>query len=179
MNLDEWNKILDAASKVVTMLAVVIGGLWAYLKFGRERTAKWNLQVGVKADVLPYNASLRLLVVHVQLKNIGKVIIRPGAKGLLVTVRAVPAGAPQNAFINYSKAPAVAHRQVLRTRQDPPHREGFLWLKKAFWAYKLEPGEGYHEVEALIVAPGLIAVEAVFDGPDGDFVDDTCFVRVH
>lgn len=66
---------IDLAFKLVSLIAIPIGGWWAFHNFSITDTDKWNPKIAVSAEVLPYDAQSSLLVVHVKPKNIGKVPI--------------------------------------------------------------------------------------------------------
>lgn len=70
MSLDELKTLTDILSALVTALAVVVGGLWAYFKLIRGRTFRPHVEVDVLAEWLGKEGH-RGIKISVQLKNIG------------------------------------------------------------------------------------------------------------
>lgn len=70
MGLDEWKTLTDILVAVVTTIAVIVGGLWAYFKLIKGRTFRPHVEVGVSAEWLGADGNLGLKV-SVQVKNIG------------------------------------------------------------------------------------------------------------
>jgi hypothetical protein len=71
--------LADLTLKCVTILAIVVGGGWTFWTFVIARTDVDNLNLGVATELIRYQGDLRLLVIHVKPKNIGKVLTRPKA----------------------------------------------------------------------------------------------------
>lgn len=70
MGLDEWKTLTDILGTVVTAVAVIVGGLWAYFRLIKGRTFRPHVEVGVSAQWLGREGELGLKI-SVQLKNIG------------------------------------------------------------------------------------------------------------
>ena len=62
-------EIADFVIRLLTLAAVVGGGLWAWYQYAESGTTDWQNNITLKTEVLPYHDDLRLLVVHVQSKN--------------------------------------------------------------------------------------------------------------
>ncbi len=77
----------------MTILAIVAGGTWTVWTFFIQRTDVENVSLGVTTDSVEYRGDLRLLVIHVKPKNIGKVLVDPPIFRL--TVRRIPLDLPQ------------------------------------------------------------------------------------
>ncbi|KVG35093.1 hypothetical protein WK72_21590 [Burkholderia ubonensis] len=61
--------IADLALKVLSCLAILGGGVWAYYQFHIAGATNWQNNLSIETQVLPYRDDLRLLVVHVKSKN--------------------------------------------------------------------------------------------------------------
>src|ERR1700675_1127674 len=61
---------LDVVDKVIKILAVVIGGAWAYLNYVRGRTYKKRLETNVSGEWFE-NKGLSFLSGSAHLKNVG------------------------------------------------------------------------------------------------------------
>lgn len=57
------SQYVDMLNKLVTTVAIVVGGLWALWIFVISRAGQWNLQLTVSPCDLPYGEGLRLLQV--------------------------------------------------------------------------------------------------------------------
>jgi len=92
MNLQNVLDILDALEKVSTILAIVIGGLWAYYQFFRGRTYRPRLETQVVGQIFDDLRHYHLLVSS-KLKNVGlsKVDLDRDASGVRIYSCVVPA----------------------------------------------------------------------------------------
>ncbi|WP_071756663.1 hypothetical protein [Burkholderia ubonensis] len=68
--------IADLALKVLSCLAILGGGVWAYYQFDIAGATNWQSNLSLETQVLPYRDDLRLLVVHVKSKNPRSVAFR-------------------------------------------------------------------------------------------------------
>jgi hypothetical protein len=66
----DWDRTLDNTDTIVSILAILIGAAWAYIKFFRGRTFMPRLETGVSARVVPGDAKTHI-VAKVLLKNVG------------------------------------------------------------------------------------------------------------
>jgi hypothetical protein len=66
----DWNKTIDSSQKVVTALAVIIGGIWAWLKFFRGRTFRSRIELAVSAKII-MSGSSKFLKATMEMKNVG------------------------------------------------------------------------------------------------------------
>jgi hypothetical protein len=132
--------IIDLILKVVSIAAIVIGGVWTYWNFGLVRTDIPNPALTVSTETAPYDSNLRLLIIHVKPKNIGKVLFQPGKKGFHLVVRKLPKN------IQYGQLLELPSGQLFKRIDLLRHDEG----------YELEPGVEYDETETLVVSKGDI-----------------------
>lgn len=152
----------DFLLKVVSIIAIVIGGLWAYFQFDLSRAAIDNIQMTVSSESQPYGNDTRLLLIHVKPKNIGKVLVMPGKSGFVVTVRKIPGDLKQG-VVGLEKIPELYKVDLMKRFPD---------------GYELEPGVEYDEVVAVVVPKrSSYAVKALF-GVGDDEVDHTAVARV-
>ena len=79
--------VIDGAHKLAQIVAIVIGGIWAYYKFFRGRTFRPRLEPALEASILQI-AALRHLKVKARVKNVGlsRVVIDREVSGLRVFV---------------------------------------------------------------------------------------------
>ncbi len=62
-------QVADIALKIVSCIAIVVTGIWAYYQFALKGADAWVVNMQLSTDVLPYHDNLRLLVVHIKTKN--------------------------------------------------------------------------------------------------------------
>lgn len=73
-SLEWWKMLVDVLGTFVTAAAVVIGGLWAYFKFWKDRTYRPRLEVNITGVWVDLNGTSGLHVV-VTVKNIGRSVV--------------------------------------------------------------------------------------------------------
>src|SRR5262245_59361686 len=66
----DWDRTLANADKLVSILAIVIGGIWAYIKFFRGRVFMPRLETGLSGQVVAGNPGV-YLTARLTLKNVG------------------------------------------------------------------------------------------------------------
>jgi len=138
----------------------------AYWNFWLTRTDVQNLVLTASTETIPYTNNLRLLVIHIKPKNIGKVVFAPGKKGFHLFIKKLPKSATYGELIELAKAKEFKTVDLLRNDPD---------------GYLLEPGVEYDEVESLVASPGdLFYIEAeLWWSNDEDFVNIKEVVRVN
>jgi hypothetical protein len=144
---------IDIVSKWVTILAILIGGIWVYYNFNITDTNKSNAEIAISTEILPYDAKSSLLVIYIKPKNIGKVPIEITGDGITLTLKEIPKDAKVG-HIDMEKIPPTL---------SVPN------LVKKYDGYLLEPGIEYNEVETFVLPHGnTYLVEAVVDLGDDD-----------
>lgn len=138
--VDDLEQLVGILQGIVTTAAVVIGGIWAYLKFFRGRTFRPRLEPGISGKVIGHG-EVSYLIVTASLKNVGlsKVDIEQRGSGLrLFTCDAAPDATEAQ----------VAEWTRIKT---------FSVLEDHQW---IEPGESIEE-QRLIVLPedGHLAIQ--------------------
>lgn len=67
--LKQSSELADLVLKILSSLALIVGGVWAYFQFSIGGGQDWMNKMTIQAQVLPYQEKLRLVVVHVKSKN--------------------------------------------------------------------------------------------------------------
>jgi len=138
MNLQKARDWADLLLKSTSVLALILGGVWAYYQFWITDVDAHNIQLFVSTESQPYSDNSRLLLIHVKPENIGKVRVDVGQDGFEVIVRSiVPNGGPG----------------VLEREKMPEFYRVNL-MERFPKGYELEPGVKYDEVVALVVPKG-------------------------
>ena len=110
-------EVADFVIRLLTLLAVVGGGLWAWYQYVESGTTDWQNNITVKTEVLPYHDDLRLLVVHVQSKNPRPVKFQLESDkrdSFGLRVRALPVGAPVGRVFHEDEGELIASSDLLK-----------------------------------------------------------------
>jgi hypothetical protein len=130
--VDDLEQLVGILQGIVTIAAIVIGGIWAYLKYFRGRTFRPRLEPDISGVVVSHGGVSHLKVTA-SLKNVGlsKVDIEQKGSGLRV--------------FSYDAAPHATEAHIAEwTRiRTFPVLEDHQWI---------EPGESIED-ERLIVIP--------------------------
>ncbi|MEM5316530.1 hypothetical protein [Paraburkholderia sp. JHI869] len=161
---------VEFALTCTSLIAIPVGGWWAYHNFTVEDTHEANPNVTVTAEVQPFNESSRLLVVHVKPKNVGKIPIEldGGKKGdISVDVRVLPSKLPDG---------------LVKVDALPIKYRAANIVSKFKGGYVMEPGIDYDEVQMFVVpkdATYIVRTEMDnYDQDPDDEVDASCVVPV-
>jgi len=161
-----WTEYADFWAKVLTSVAIIAGGSWTLYLTGITSVFESNIELSITTEVLPYTDSLRLLVVHVRPKNVGKVTVEIGGRRagkFRVSVKSLPENTVAGQWIAAESTPMLTEVDILRHHPD---------------GYAIEPAGGYDEVEALPVRDGTYLVEARFETVSADYFNVYHVVRV-
>jgi len=168
-HISDW---LDVIHHVVEVVAIIVGGLWAYFRFRIKRESKWNLNVKVAAAVFPHSSNRRLLIVNMTLHNVGNVVVygkKDDKEGECCAYVYKIQKTDKDKYIgpievDYNRAKnEVGKVNFLE-------EEGY---------YYLEPGATYEESAAFVVKAGRVyAVVGAFTELDGTRTATEKFVRV-
>jgi hypothetical protein len=121
---------LDVVDKVTKILAVFIGGVWAYLNYIRGRTFKRRLEPNVSGKLIRAQGTL-LLSGLVQVKNVGLSRVAINQRGSAVTIAALLLG-------DTAKPPELSEKE--------------LQVRSVFEANGwIEPGEQIQESFLLVI----------------------------
>jgi hypothetical protein len=136
----DWGDVL---LKWITIIAIPVGGWWAYYNFSITDSAEANPVISVSADVLPYDEHNALLVAHLKPKNVGKVPIElTGGKiggDISLTIRVLTSDIKPGR-IEEGKLPEQASIVSLVAENSGD--------------YIIEPNVEYDDVRAFIVPKG-------------------------
>jgi len=154
--LRDW---LDPLSKVATIVAVVIAGIWTYHIHTITGESEGNPELAVSTQMFDYSNDQKILLVRIRERNVGKVPILLDPNALHLTVTRVPNGLKLG-YIDIHKQPATYEQRAFLARYD----EGD----------DLEPGAELRDIAEFVVpsGPGLYHIEAALTLPDGDLVND-------
>lgn len=94
MSLDEWNAIVEIAKNVAQILALGAAGIWAYLRYFRERDAYPKVRLEVDIEFLGQQQGRWLVLLIARVSNTGKV--RHWIKDLEFYLRGLPGDEPLN-----------------------------------------------------------------------------------
>jgi hypothetical protein len=154
---------LDPLSKLATIVAVVIAGIWTYHLHQITGESEINPEVSVSTEVFAYSQDARLLTVHVHEKNIGRVPVLLGSDALSLIVKRVPDGLKVG-YVDMDK--------------EPPTYEEKDIFKRYTDGVELGASSEFQDVSEFVVRPGLYHIEATLALPDGDTVNDATVQRV-
>jgi hypothetical protein len=89
MALADWKTTAEIVHAVVTSMAVIAGGTWAYFRFVQGRTFKPRIEADVEATWLESRNAVGRLRIRVLLKNIGAGKVTINQRGTAVSVRRI------------------------------------------------------------------------------------------
>jgi hypothetical protein len=88
--LDDAKTVADIVGTLITAVAVIVGAVWAYYRFFKDRTYRPRLEVSMGGEWLIVDGE-RLLLARVQVKNIGSSVVELLQKGTGLRVSAMAA----------------------------------------------------------------------------------------
>jgi len=103
-------EVVDLGLKMLSCLAIIGGGMWAYYQFDIAGSTSWQNNLALETQVLPYNGDLRLLVVHVKSKNPRNIefdLIKKDGDSFVLRVQRVADDAKVNAIIDPDRRSVV------------------------------------------------------------------------
>jgi hypothetical protein len=164
MSIERVAQYVDIGSKVITSIAILLGGGWAFWTFVITRAGMWNLQLDITSTDVPYDAC-RLLTITVKLRNIGKVMIEPAQeRGCTIEIRRLERSLALGEAFKWESAVAVLEETDIIS-----HYEG---------NYYIEPGAEYREYLSCPVPEGsLLMTKTVFRGSDSTPITDYSVVQ--
>jgi hypothetical protein len=161
LSADSLKLNLERGLLATKILAVFAAGAWAYFGYWKEQVI--NPEVWVRVESLPYTTDSRLIVVHVQEKNVGKrpVMLKPD--GLEVRVRAIPRNSSMGVLPVQNQKALIATRDVLRR-----YPEGV----------EIDAGTTFEDLVLFVLSPGYYHFEARMDLENGDYVNGEAVAKV-
>ncbi|HTD06346.1 hypothetical protein [Undibacterium sp.] len=108
--LKDATAIFELLFKVLSCGALVGGGIWAYYQFQIGGARDWVSNMSIETQVLPYKDDLRLVVVHVKLKNPRptELDIDRSSGSYKLLVRKIPDGLKSGAVIHEGEGELIA-----------------------------------------------------------------------
>lgn len=167
----------DFALRLLTFLAVLVGGVWALYLYKRSGSDDWTINMALNTEVLPYRDDLRLLVVHVKTKNPRSVEFELNRKlndSFVLRLRKVPADAKAGSVIGEDEGQILAKSDLMRGTGGE-----YVYL----------PGAEMDDMRVIVLPAhttvSLMAEMQIHNGttdehgkPDSDFVSISKVVRV-
>ena len=152
-NLDSQTKVFDVILKIVTISATIIGAIWSYHAFFRQRLKEPRLNVTHEINALGLPDGRRLLKVYATITNIGQVRVelfvwRLRADQILPLTKTPLADLTKGAFTD---AHGHAHWNCLAEGQFSDADRSFTMA--------LEPGETDRASANLFINSGVDAVQ--------------------
>jgi hypothetical protein len=136
--LIDYDNLLENLQRVFTILAIIVGGLWAYFRFFKGRTYKPRLEPTISGTVTCKN-SMSYLVTTVRIKNVG-----------LSDQKIHQAGTSMKIYIfSSSMIPAADGSNPGAELPEWDHVATLPILKHHRW---VEPGETVEEQELVLVS---------------------------
>lgn len=84
--IDNLQKIAEILTNVITPIAIIIGGLWAYRRFRVRNEGQWNANLSVNIEIINAKIDEKLVCVTIVIDNIGYKKITPTINGLTVNL---------------------------------------------------------------------------------------------
>lgn len=154
-SLEGARVLADTLQKVVTSVALLVGGIWAYFRFVSGRTLKRRLEVAVRGEAIRSGESDKTRVfVTATAKNVG--LARVGLDREETGLRVLT---PEAEGPTVERTAGGGDQVVSATREDEPPtylaRWIFLETEPIFTETKgLEPGETATD-QILVEVPGI------------------------
>ena len=158
-----WADAMDAAASAAQVVAIVVGGIWAYFKFIKGRTFAKRAEVTVKGDVLPTepptlrvratlrNAGLSKLPLRHQVVDVYGIYADASTANPIGT-RDVQIGKHKKIFKAHGwvEAQEMISDEVLRLMPEPDPDLLAVRVECWVWGKRLKPG-ALHWTDSAIV----------------------------
>ena len=175
-----WVSLAQAVQNWATAIAILVGGAWAYYRFGIKRESETALAIDLAHSIVPYGSNY-LVVFDVCLENKG--LVRLGAKrnrldayedhaevlaySVNLLLRPVPPSLIPGSRIGWfdsetDKSPRPDDVELDLVAEYEIDGETDFWM---------EPGENYHVGATVVLSAGeyLAMVTFVGDRSDSEF----------
>lgn len=133
--MEYWKNFSSVIQAIITTIAIIIGGIWTYLLFVRQRLnfPKVNIELIIQDKLI--SDSHRLVHVEASINNMGSVILRSNSAELRIR-QVLPVSYDIKTFIDEGKDPVIEGK----TEIEWPMLYGreWQWGKNNF---EIEPGE--------------------------------------
>ncbi|MFM0275783.1 hypothetical protein PQR37_30230 [Paraburkholderia nemoris] len=171
-------EIADLVLKVLSCLAIIGGGVWAYYQFDISGSTGWQNNLALETQVLPYHDDLRLLVVHVKSKNPRNVefnLVKKDGDSFVLRVQRVADDAKVNTIVDLDRRNVVVPDIDL--------------LANTGGEYDFAPNAEMDDVRTIVLQVGsTVALTADMEmnngtldehgKPDTDFISTSTVVRI-
>jgi hypothetical protein len=174
-----WLSVAAAMEHYAKVAAIVLGGIWAYFRFGLFREGETKLEIDLTHTTHPNDSSSYLVELDVTLINRGTTLIAAQHKrcpaysdpdeslkyGGDLLLRFIPSDLPLGEQVSWFSEGSNATRPLpgdieLDLLYEYEGKEGGL-SQTDFW---LEPGDVAHVGRAIVLNPGTYLVMVTFVG---------------
>lgn len=164
MNVEAIARILSALADLITIIAVIVGAIWAWYRFLRRRENVWNLQLDCRPTFTTYGDKLKLLTAYIELHNIGQVRISPIKNGCWFSLKKITLDGVAGSTPHWSDGEFILENYDVIINANPNHYREYK--EDDYW---LEPGAKYEEVVNVVVPQDTtLMAEVGFSGKDGE-----------
>lgn len=166
-DLIQWATLIQS---VTTIIAICVGGIWAYYRYRRKKEHVWNVNLSPSVQVIHVDAGRMLLNLVIDISNVGSSPFVPGPLGFQITIRHVSLPdigpvewkdgrhvlGPIDILANYKRPGAIDYRGEYRLDAGAAYCERFSFVLKpeAFHLIQLrlhEQGEEQYITDYLLV----------------------------
>ncbi len=159
--MDTLLHVSTIASNISIVLAMLVGGVWAFYRFHHAGEGDAKPQLQFSYDVHPYSATSSLLVMTVRVINAGSSEMRP--RSIKLSVRQLPTDTPINTALHWNDGKDMRTIDVMKDA-NPQMEDGD--------EYVLLPHDAYDEVVMLTVPNQCLCMASMrYQG-----TDDTDFI---
>jgi hypothetical protein len=173
-----WVSLPQAVENWATALGIIVGGGWAYYRFGLRREKETALAIDLAHTCTTYETGKYLVFFDVTLTNKGSVRVTAKRKQLPaysdssetlnyggdLLVRQIPSGASAGTQVRWFREPSA--KSPLPGDIEADLLDEYLDnCETDFW---MEPGESYHVSAAMVLNPGSYLAMVTFVGQASD-----------
>lgn len=151
--LNDWKTIADIIQSAVTAIAIFAGGVWTYFLFVRNRLDYPKVIIKIEPHEVPLPKNKRLIHVQVNIKNVGKVLLR-STKAELRIRSVVPLTSDVEEIVNSGWDPVLEGN----TEVQWPMLAGREWVWKK-GGFEIEPDENDFLHADYIIDDNISVVE--------------------
>jgi len=178
MDTPSWVHWTEGLKNFAEMLAILVGGGWAFFRFVLRRERETALSMDMKSSSIPRGPGVHLVSFDVELSNKAAVSLRAKRKRLPaypdptdvlnysvdLLLRSIPSSLPVGASLRWFPEPAQKSPQPGDIEVDLVDEYEDMG-KTDFW---MEPGETYHVSTSMVLAAGTYLAMVTFVGNRSD-----------
>jgi hypothetical protein len=135
--MEKLKIITEIISDIVTSSGIVIGGIWAYLRFFRRNEGQWNANMKVKSEIVSSKVNEHLILLTITIDNVGNRKITPTKDGLSINLYKEVTGKSGNYIVDEWQELVEVEKDILSEYKDIHEEYGDY--------YNLDPGATYTE----------------------------------